>query len=126
MALPEAPASASHRLAVMYKEVGDLLDTLKAVQEPLTEELQRTLPGYCQVIRCNLFTQGQVGKPSAYPQASQAVARQDAATSTTAAQAAPAPAAAASQGEVHNGANAPEAMVLPSQTPPSRCQQTTC
>ena len=50
---------------------------------------------------------GQVGKPSAYAQASQAVARQDATSSTSAAQAAPAPAAAASQGEVHSGANAP-------------------
>ncbi len=49
---------------------------------------------------------GQVGKPSANAQASQAVARQDAATSTSAAQAAPARAAAASQGEVHSGATA--------------------
>lgn len=42
---------------------------------------------------------GQVGKPSANAQASQAAARQDAATS-------PARAAAASQGEVHSGATA--------------------
>ena len=49
---------------------------------------------------------GQVGKPSAYAQASQAVAREDAATSTSAAQTARARAATASQGEVHRGANA--------------------